>query len=183
VKWLTGSLLNERRSVVYVLVLGIWAEVFLYCVLHDQYLIRIAPEHFTEYHAPLWGIANHSLLAIAWAFKASIGPGLLLGLAAVFVGRAGPWPKIPVARMLKMVAGLIVVTELAGLASGGYAWQTGEMLYPAAVYPEETRPLITTQTIQLTCYLVGAVLAIGFLIWVGRWRWKSQLRDPAGVGS
>ncbi len=84
-KWLVGSMLNERRSVVYAITFGIWAEVFLYCVLHDQYLVRVAPEHFTVYHAPLWGITNLSLLAFAWAFKASIGPGLLLGLAAVFV--------------------------------------------------------------------------------------------------
>ena len=175
--WLTGSLLNERRSVVYTVVCGIWAEVFLYCVLHDQYLIRIAPEHFTVYHAPLWGITNLSLLAFAWAFKASIGPGLLLGLAAVFVGRAGRWPKMPVGRMLKVVAGLIVATEIFGLATGAYAWSTGRMLYPAIIYPEETRPLMTTQTIQLTCYLVGALAGGGFLVWVGWWR----RRQGAGI--
>lgn len=146
-KWLMGSLLNERRSVVYTIVFGIWAQVFLYCVLHDQYLIRIAPEHFTVYHAPLWGITDLSLLAAAWAFKASIGPGLLLGLGAAFVGRAGTRPRMPVGKILKVNAGLIVVTELCGLASGAYAWMTGEMLYPEMIYPEETRPLITTQTI------------------------------------
>ena len=175
-KWLVGSMLDEKRPVVYALVFGIWAEVFFYCVLHDQYLIRIAPEHFTVYHAPLWGITNLSLLALAWAFKASIGPGLLLGLASVFVGRAGSWPKMPVGKMLKVVAGLIVVTELAGLASGAYAWQTGEMLFPEIIYPEETRPLITTQTIQLTCYLVGALTSGGFLVWVGWWRKREQGR-------
>jgi hypothetical protein len=42
-----APLLDERRAVTYAIVFGIWAEVFLYCVLHDQYLIRIAPEHFT----------------------------------------------------------------------------------------------------------------------------------------
>jgi len=124
-KWLTGSMLDEKRSVVYTLVFGIWAEVFFYCVLHDQYLIRIAPEHFTVYHAPLWGITDLTTLAFAWAFKASIGPGLLLGLAAVFVGRAGSLPKMPVKRMLKVVAGSIVVAELAGLLAGAYAWKTG----------------------------------------------------------
>lgn len=169
-KWLTGSMLNERRSVVYTITFGIWLEVFLYCVLHDQYLIRIAPEHFTVYHTPLWGIENLTLLAFAWAFKASIGPGLVLGMAAVFVGRAGSWPKMPVRRMLKIVAGLIVVTELAGLAAGAYAWKTGEMIFPEIIYPEETRPLITTQTIQLMCYLVGALTSGGFLVWVVWWR-------------
>jgi len=169
-KWLTGSMLDEKRSVVYTLVFGIWAEVFFYCVLHDQYLIRIAPEHFTVYHAPLWGITDLTTLAFAWAFKASIGPGLLLGLAAVFVGRAGSLPKMPVKRMLKVVAGSIVVAELAGLLAGAYAWKTGEMIFPEIIYPEETRPLITTQTIQLACYVVGVLTSCGFLAWVGWWR-------------
>lgn len=174
--WLTGSMLKERRSVVYAITFGIWLEVFLYCVLHDQYLIRIAPEHFTVYHAPLWGIENTelTLLAFAWAFKASIGPGLLLGLAAVFVGRAGTRPKMPVKRMLKVVAGMIVITELAGLAAGAYAWNTGEMIFPEIIYPEETRPLITTQTIQLVCYLVGGLSSGGFLVWVGWWRRRAR---------
>lgn len=163
-------MLDEKRSVVYTLVFGIWAEVFFYCVLHDQYLIRIAPEHFTVYHAPLWGITDLTTLAFAWAFKASIGPGLLLGLAAVFVGRAGSLPKMPVKRMLKVVAGSIVVAELAGLLAGAYAWKTGEMIFPEIIYPEETRPLITTQTIQLTCYVVGVLTSCGFLAWVGWWR-------------
>ncbi len=163
-------MLDEKRSVVYTLVFGIWAEVFFYCVLHDQYLIRIAPEHFTVYHAPLWGITDLTTLAFAWAFKASIGPGLLLGLAAVFVGRAGSLPKMPVKRMLKVVAGSIVVAELAGLLAGAYAWKTGEMIFPEIIYPEETRPLITTQTIQLACYVVGVLTSCGFLAWVGWWR-------------
>ena len=175
---MVGSLLDERRPVVYALVGGIWAEVFLYCVLHDQYLIRIAPEHFTVYHGPLWGISDSdlTLLAFAWAFKASIGPGLLLGLAAVFVGRAGRLPKMPVGRMLKVVAGLIGVVEIFGLASGAYAWTTGRMLYPDVLTVEESRPLITTQTIQLTCYLVGALGSGGFLVWVAWWRRREKGR-------
>ncbi|MEM1083018.1 MAG: hypothetical protein AAGI48_02765 [Verrucomicrobiota bacterium] len=143
-------LVDERRPVTYAIVLGIWAEIFFYCVLHDLYLIRIAPEHFTVYHPPLWGITDLNLLAIAWAFRASIGPGLLLGMAALFVGRAGSRPKMPVGRMLKAVAIMIVATELCALAAGGYAWTTGRMLFPEIVYPEESRALITTQTIQLT---------------------------------
>lgn len=90
----TAPLLQEKRSVAYAIIFGIWAEVFLYCLLHDQYLVRIAPEHFTIYHEPLWGIGNPSLLAAAWAFRASIGPGLILGLAALFLARAGSLPKI-----------------------------------------------------------------------------------------
>ncbi len=163
-------LLDERRPVVYAIVLGIWLEVFLYCTLHDQYLVTLAPEHFTVYHPPLWGIENERLLALAWAFRASIGPGLVLGLAAAFVGRAGSRPRMPVAAMLKAVALGLLVTELAGLAAGAWSWFTGRTIYPEAIYPELTRPLVTAQSIQLTCYLAGTLVAAGFLRWVWRWR-------------
>ena len=163
---LSAPLLEESRPVTYSIVFGIWAEVFLYCLLHDQYLIRIAPEHFTEYHPPLWGIENLTLLAAAWAFRASIGPGLVLGLAALFIGRAGPRPKVAPAAMLKIVPGLILLTEAAGLAAGAVAWKTGQRVYPEAIYPESSLPILISQTIQVTCYLVGAVAAAGFLVWL-----------------
>jgi len=160
------SLLDEKRPVTYAIVFGIWAEVFLYCLLHDQYLIRISPEHFTVYHPPLWGIRNLSLLATAWAFRASIGPGLVLGLAALFLGRAGKQPKLGVGTMLKVVPVLILVTELAGLIAGGWVWKSGKMLYPEPVYPDFTLAILVSQTIQVTCYAAGALVSVGFLGWI-----------------
>lgn len=150
--------------------IGVWAEVFLYCLLHDQYLVRLAPEHFTVYHPPLWGIEDPGWLAAAWAFRASVGPGLLLGLAAAFVARAGRRPRVALSRLFKGVAVGLVVTELAGIAAGAWSWSTGRTIYPVVIYPELTRPLIASQSIQLTCYLTGAVVAVGFLIWVWRQR-------------
>jgi len=170
------SLIDERRAVVYGLTFGIWAEVFLYCVLHDQYLVRLAPEHFTVYHPPLWGIENESLLALAWAFRASVGPGILLGMAATFLGRSGRLPKMPLKPMFKGVALGLVVTECFGLAAGAYSWFTGRTLFPEIIYPELTRPLITSQSIQLTCYLVGGVVGVVFLTWVRRWRRRAASR-------
>ena len=163
-------LLSERRSVSYAVIFGIWGETFLYCLLHDQYLVRLAPEHFTVHHPPLWDITNESLLAAAWAFRASIGPGLLMGMAALFVGRAGGRPKVPVGTMLKGCALGLVVTETTGLAAGAWSWATGRTLYPEILYPELTRPLITSQSIQLTCYLAGAVVAVIYLAWLWRRR-------------
>lgn len=163
---MTFTLLREKRSVTYAIVFGIWAEVFLYCLLHDQYLIRIAPEHFTEYHAPLWGISDHTLLAAAWAFRASIGPGLVLGLAALFAARAGGLPKVEPGRLLRTVPLLIVVTEAAGLAAGAWVWKSARPLFPAAVYPDLSHPILITQTIQLACYGTGAVVSLFFLAWI-----------------
>jgi hypothetical protein len=163
-------LLHEKRSVTYAIIFGIWAEVFLYCVLHDQYLIRISPEHFTVHHLPLWGISDLTLLAVAWAFRASVGPGLGLGLVALFAARAGGLPKVAPGRLLKVVPWLILVTEAAGLLAGGWVWKTGQPLFPEIVYPELTRPLLISQTIQLTCYGVGALVSLGFIGWIVRER-------------
>ena len=159
-------LLDEKRAVTYLIVFGIWAEVFLYCVLHDQYLIRIAPEHFTEWHPPLWGIEDLSLLALAWGFRASVGPGLILGLVALFLGRAGSRPKVAPGTMLKIVPLGILVTEAAGLMAGAWVWRTGLPLYPLELYPDFSKPLLITQTIQLTCYMVGGVVGLLFLGWI-----------------
>lgn len=161
-------LIRERRPVSYAVILGMWGLTFLYCVLHDQYLVRIAPEHFTVYHKPLWGITDPSLLAAAWAFRASIGPGLLMGMAALFVGRGGKRPKAPVGTMLKGYAVGLIITEIAGLAAG--AWFTGRTLYPEIIYPELTRPLITTQSIQVSCYLAGMVVGVVYFVWLNRRR-------------
>lgn len=161
-----APLLNESRPVTYLIVFGIWAEVFLYCLLHDQYMVRVAPTHFTVYHEPLWGIENHSLLAAAWAFRASVGPGLVLGLAALFLGRAGSRPKIAPRTMLKIVPCLILLTEISGLSAGLWAWRNERPLYPDAVYPDGTLPILFSQTNQVTCYLVGGLVSAGFLAWI-----------------
>jgi len=165
-KFTQTPLLNETRPITYAIVFGIWAEVFLYCLLHDQYMVRIAPTHFTIYHEPLWGIENPSLLAAGWAFRASVGPGLVLGMAALFLGRAGSKPKIAPRTMLKIVPCLILVTELAGLAAGGWAWRSQKPLYPEIIYPDGTLPILFSQTNQVTCYLVGGLVSAGFLAWL-----------------
>ena len=158
----------------YSIVFGIWAEVFVYCVLHDQYLIRIAPEHFTVWHPPLWGIEDLTLLALAWGFRASVGPGLVLGLATLFLSRAGSRPKVATGKIIRAVPLGILVTELAGLSAGGWVWKTGLPLYPAAMYPDLSEALMVSQTIQLTCYAAGGLVGLLFLGWVLRQRRRRQ---------
>jgi hypothetical protein len=169
-----APLLDEKRGVSYTIVFGIWAMVFVYCVLHDQYLIRIAPEHFTEWHPPLWGIEGLTLLALAWGFRASVGPGLILGLAALFLGRAGSRPKVAPGTMLKALPWGILATETAGLLAGAWVWRTGRPLFPLEMYPDFSKPLLITQTIQLTCYLAGGVSGAVFLGWIA---WQRRGRE------
>lgn len=164
------NLSGERRSVSYAVIFGVWLEVAIYCQLHNLYLAPLAPEHFTVYHEPLWGIENLRLLAAAWAFRASIGPGIPLGLAALFIGRAGKRPPVPVRRILLGVWPALVVTELCGLAAGAWSWTTGRPFFPEILYPDMRRELVTSQSIQLACYLAGAVAGMVYLGWLWRQR-------------
>lgn len=162
------QLLAESRKVTYTIVLGIWGLVALYAILHDQYIVRIAPEHFTVFHEPLWGISNPRWLAVAYAFKASFAPGLILGMACAFAARHGSWPQS--GYRIIFTGSIIVIgcTELVSAISGLMAYWWEEPLYPVAWYPDLSLPMVVTNTIQLTCYLSSALFSgafIVFMIW------------------
>src|SRR5579859_2811990 len=144
-----GKFEGESRKSVYSLSLGIWAIVAVYAVLHDQYIVRIAPRHFTEFHEPMWGIRYPKLLAAAYAFRSSWYPGILLGMACALAARADSMPRLSVRFVLKCVIGLVALTELVSIVSGVVAWQRGQGIYPDEFYPTSNVPLQITQTIQL----------------------------------
>lgn len=173
-KLLLGSLIDETRGTTYVIVFGIWAMVAVYSIAHDQYIVRIAPEHFTVYHAPVWNLTDPRALAAAWAFKASLIPGFLLGFAALVVGRLGTRPQVPVRYLLMGAATVIGLSEVVCAASGLWAHRTEALLYPERVYPETTGPLLVTQTIQITCYLASAAFSAMWLCGLGFWRWHRR---------
>jgi hypothetical protein len=146
------------------LLVQIWALVAAYAVLHDQYLIRIAPEHFTVYHRPLAGIQNLTALAAAWALLASLAPGLLLGIGCLVAARAGPWPTLRSAAILTSVTIVLLATELCSATAGGVVFVSGHGIYPASFYVAGTVSLLVTQTIQITCYSAGALLSCAMLL-------------------
>ncbi len=156
-------LASDSRAKFYQTLLGVWFMVALYAMAHDQYIVRIAPQHFALYHPRLLPIANLNLFALVYSFGASFSPGLLLGTAAYFVARAGSLPKIPVRSILRGTAVVILLTEATSAGLGLVAYAFNAPVFPTILYPEFTRPMLVTQTIQLTCYLSAAFFSLLFL--------------------
>jgi hypothetical protein len=174
--------LDQRRSA-YATILGVAAIVVAYAVLHDQYVVRIAPEHFTVYHDPLWSIRDPSLLAAAYGFLASLAPGLILGQACLIVGRFGKRPKIPVRAILIGVVVVVIATEIVALIAGGIVWLTGRPFLPGFLFPDPSVPLLVTQTIQLATYAASALSSAALLLRLHRRRNKPENhRGPPDTG-
>ena len=131
---------NDTRSNTYPIILSVWGLVALYAVLHDQYIVRIDPTHFTVYHPPIGNISNPAILAAIHAFLASLSPGLALGLAAMVAARLGPLPKVGTKFILKGTIILILATEaISALTACG-------SIGPAALF---TRLVFTLQQCHL----------------------------------
>lgn len=160
---MAGKLQGESRASVYSLTLGIWAMVAAYAILHDQYIVRISPAHFTEFHDPMWGIRYYKVLAAAYGFRSSWYPGVLLGMACTLAARADSMPRLRIAFVLKCVAGVIILTELVSIVSGIVAYTRGHGIYPDDFYHDPRLLQQVAQTIQLTSYWMAALWS-SFLI-------------------
>lgn len=160
---LLGMCREESRLSLYSLVLGVWAIVAVYALLHDQYIVRISPAHFTQYHEPMWGIRYPKVLAAAYAFRSSWYPGILLGIACTLSARADSMPKLSPRFVLRSVAAVVLLTELVAAFSGAVAYHRGQGIYPDEFYhaPELLQQVV--QTIQLTSYWMAALWS-SFLI-------------------
>lgn len=163
---LLRPLVAEPRGASVTLIVQVWLLVAFYAMLHDQYVIRIAPEHFTAYHRPLGGLENHTLLAAAWGFLGSLAPGLVLGLGCLLASRAGTWPRLSTRHVLRGVALVIVGTELCSAVAGIMTFRRGAGIFPASWYVPSALPLQVTQTIQIACYLAGAAFSALLLLGV-----------------
>lgn len=156
--------IHDQRSTSYATIFGVAVIVIIWAVVHDQYLVRIAPEHFTEYHEPLWGIREPALLALLYAIAASMGPGLLLGLATAFFGRSGSNHKIPPRSLILGSVFVVIATEITAASSGLFVFVTDDVFYPETWFPDLTLPIKITQTIQISAYLGAAVFSAIFLM-------------------
>jgi len=163
---------GESWASFFTVTLGTWMAVWFFASLHNQYLIRIAPEHFTVWHYQIPFIKSHTLLGIAYAFGASASPGVVLGMALFVVGRLGQRPKIPPLRLVLSTAWIWLGVEIAAISSGVLVHLTSHPLYPDWVYPDDSHGLLITQTIQITAYLSGVMLSIVLL--AATWRRRGK---------
>ena len=163
-------LIDQPRAATYQIVLSIWSMLTLYAILHDQYIVWIAPEHFTLYHEPLGDLENPALIATVYAIRAGLGPGFFWGLAAAFFALSGTRPLMPVRLVLLSALVAIICIEVISASSGLWVWLSGRLVYPQSFYPDDDSLVLVTQTIQVTCYFSGAVGAVMHLTWISWWR-------------
>ena len=157
--------------------LGTWLAVWFYAAVHNQYLIRIAPEHFTVWHYKIPYTQDYTLLGILYAGGASISPGGILGALLYVAGRLFDRPRVPVHKLVSSTAWVWLAGELCAVASGLIVWRTGRPLYPENLYPVKSLGLLITQTIQITAYSTGALFSLGLLFWT--WRARKYAADES----
>lgn len=169
---MSSGIKDESWRSFFSVVLGTWLLVWLYAALHDQYLIRIAPEHFTVWHYKMPFFTSFTMLGIAYAFGASITPGLLLGVCLYFAGRLLRREKLPPRTIVAGTLWVCLAVELCSLAAGASVWLTRKAIYPGWLYPDESLPILITQSIQITAYLTGAIYSLCLIIWTWRRRFR-----------
>lgn len=160
------QLIDAPRKTTYTIVFGVSSVIVLWALIHDLILVQIAPEHFTEYHEPLWEIQSPILIATLYALGASIGPGMLMGIAAACLGRSGPRKKLAPRALIQGTLFVVLATEIAAAASGMIVFLRGEVFYPRDWFPDMTVPIQISQTVQITAYLAMSVFSAIFLIGV-----------------
>lgn len=164
---------GESWASFFTVTLGTWMAVWFFAAIHNQYLIRIAPEHFTVWHYQIPFTQDHTLLGIAYAFGASASPGVVLGMALFVLGRIGSRPKIPPLRLVLSTAWVWLGVEIVAIAAGVLVHLTTRPIYPDWVYPDDSHGLLITQTIQITAYLSGAIFSLALLVHT----WRSRRRE------
>ncbi|CAN5650922.1 hypothetical protein BH09VER1_BH09VER1_52740 [soil metagenome] len=171
---LTQKVGGESWKDLVLVVFSVWLTIWILAALHDQYLIRIAPEHFTVWHPKIAETQNLTILAVLYAFWASLSPGIFLGLTLYLAARVFDRPKRSLRQIVLSVAVVWALVEICALSLGAVAWWRKAGVYPDDIYPDNSPGLLITQTIQVTMYLAGLLFSIGLLGWT--WRVRGAAR-------
>jgi|ERR1051325_1809984 hypothetical protein len=141
---------------------GTWLAVWFYAAVHNQYLIRIAPEHFTVWHYRIPFTQDYTLLGILYAGVASVTPGGILGLLLYVAGRLFDRPRITSQRLILSTAWVWLAVEVCAIVTGAIVWRTGQPLYPDSLYPAKSLGLEAQRSVtrdRLGAFCVGALAA------------------------
>lgn len=111
-----------RFQALKILGLGLGGAV-LFGIAQDNVTARIAPAYFNVAHPDLGypAIFHHSsptVLALVWGVAATWWIGLPLGLLLAVCARAGGWPKLGAADLLRPVGVLLAAMAAAAIAGG-----------------------------------------------------------------
>lgn len=134
----------------------------VYGVCLDQVTARVCVEYFTVGHARLFPTDSPTLLALAWGTAATWWVGLIFGVVAALVSRAGSWPKLEAAHLLRPIACLLVVMAVASLLAGITGYQlakTSGMVLPEPLgsrVPKDRHHLMFADSMaHLGAYMAG----------------------------
>jgi len=139
---LNSKVSGESWRVFFTVLVGTWMAIWVYAAIHNQYLIRIAPEHFTVWHYKMPFFTGHTMLGIAYAFAASSSPGLLLGIALYVAGRLFDRPKLTTWQLVSSTVWVWIGVEICAWIAGLIVWRTGRGIYPDWVYPDDSLGLL-----------------------------------------
>lgn len=149
----------DSRLKTYGAIFAVWLVMVPFALVHDQLIVTVSPEHFTLHHEPVFGLAGARSLATAYAFAATVLPGIALGLIMVLVYRAGPRPPLPYSRIFLDTAIIVAVAEAIAWAVGAWVWLGGPTPYPSTWFPDQAPGTVLTQTIQVTLYCACAAVS------------------------
>ena len=116
------------------------ASAIIYGICHDQVTARVCVEYFTVGHTNIFHTESPTLLAFGFGALATWWVGLILGVLATLVARAGSWPKLDAAHLLRPIACLLIVMAVASLLAGITGYQLAEA--SNMVLPEPFGPRI-----------------------------------------
>ena len=168
-----------------IVLIGVTAAVG-YAVVQDQVSVRLCPEYFTVFHAPIPGVTDPTALGLAWGFLASWWPGLILGYAAALAATLGRRPRLTardlVGPALVLVAFIATVVVVTGLSVWRHAELLGFSLDPfvARMLPQERqRALFVVACYHFAAYMAAFLGGMGLCAWISLERGRRERCSPS----
>ena len=162
-----------------------------YGMLQDQASARLCPEYFTIGHAPIPGLADPTLLGLAWGVLSGLPGGIVLGVLAALAARSGPWPPLEAASLRRPLLALVGALAAGTLIAGGSAAYNADVIdialgepWAALIPPERQRWFFIVASAHFGTYLSGTLGGLGMLGWIAAARRAAAkgARDGAAGG-